>query len=161
MPEAVTEIFFYLGKVLIILYPVVFMITLNKHIPPPFEVVERKGLGHPDTLADGISEAISRSLCEFYLDEFGQILHHNVDKVLIIAGKSAPRFAGGTIIKPPSVVVGGRASKPAGKSISEIIENATASHFHKTVKNLQQFEVETARGRGSPGATKPHWQGSK
>ena len=126
------------------------MITLNKHIPPPFEVVERKGLGHPDTLADGISEAISRSLCEFYLDEFGQILHHNVDKVLIIAGKSAPCFAGGTILNPPCVVVGGRASRPSGKPISDIIEDATASHFHKTVKNLLQFEVEPRVEEGAP-----------
>ena len=38
------------------------MIIQNKHKTPPFEVVERKGLGHPDTLADGISETISRSL---------------------------------------------------------------------------------------------------
>ncbi len=126
------------------------MIIQNKHNPSPFEVVERKGLGHPDTLADGISEAISRSLCRFYLDEFGQILHHNVDKVLIIAGKSVPQFAGGTILKPPSVVVGGRASKPSGKPISEIIEEAAASHFHKTVKNLQQFKVEPRVEEGAP-----------
>ncbi len=31
------------------------MITLQKHVLPSFEVVERKGIGHPDTLADGIS----------------------------------------------------------------------------------------------------------
>ena len=126
------------------------MITLNKHVIPPFEVVERKGLGHPDTLADGISEAISRSLCRFYLDEFGRVLHHNVDKVLIIAGKSAPRFGGGTILKPPSVVVGGRATRPAGKQVNEIIEDAVASHFHKTVKNLQQFQVEPRVEEGAP-----------
>ncbi|OYV08070.1 MAG: S-adenosylmethionine synthetase, partial [Methanosaeta sp. ASP1-1] len=59
------------------------MIVVNKPFTPPYEVVERKGLGHPDTLADGISEAISRSLCRHYLEESGQILHHNVDKVLI------------------------------------------------------------------------------
>jgi S-adenosylmethionine synthetase len=126
------------------------MIALNKRNPLPFEVVERKGLGHPDTLADGISEAISRLLCRFYLDEFGQILHHNVDKVLIIAGKSAPRFAGGTILKPPSVVVGGRASRPSAKPIDRIIEDATASHFHKTVKNLRQFQVEPLVEEGAP-----------
>ena len=94
------------------------MITLQKHIIPPIEVVERKGIGHPDTLADGISESISRSLSQFYLDEFGQILHHNVDKVLIIAGKSVPEFGGGSILKPPSVIVGGRATKPSGKPVS-------------------------------------------
>ena len=126
------------------------MITLQKYVVPPFEVVERKGLGHPDTLADGISEAISRSLSKFYLDEFGQILHHNVDKVLIIAGKSAPRFGGGSILKPPSVVVGGRATKPSGKPVNEIIEDSVASYFQKTVKNLLQFQVEPRVEEGAP-----------
>lgn len=126
------------------------MITLVEHNPLAFEVVERKCLGHPDTLADGISEAISRSLCRNYLDEFGSILHHNVDKVLIIAGRSAPRFSGGTILKPPSVVVGGRASRTGSKTVSEIIEDATASHFQKTLKNMRQFRVEPRVEEGAP-----------
>ncbi|MDM7939196.1 MAG: methionine adenosyltransferase [Methanothrix sp.] len=126
------------------------MITLQKHIIPPFEVVERKGIGHPDTLADGISESISRSLSQFYLDEFGQILHHNVDKVLIVAGKSAPEFGGGSILKPPSVIVGGRATKPSGKPVSEIIEDSVASFFRQTVKNLEQFRVEPRVEEGAP-----------
>ncbi len=126
------------------------MITLQNYVVPPFEVVERKGLGHPDTLADGISEAISRALSKFYLDEFGQILHHNVDKVLIIAGKSAPQFGGGSILKPPSVVVGGRATRPSGKPVNEIIEDSVASYFQKTVKNLLQFQVEPRVEEGAP-----------
>ncbi|OPX76035.1 MAG: S-adenosylmethionine synthase [Methanosaeta sp. PtaB.Bin018] len=126
------------------------MITLQKHIIPPIEVVERKGIGHPDTLADGISESISRSLSQFYLDEFGQILHHNVDKVLIIAGKSVPEFGGGSILKPPSVIVGGRATKPSGKPVFEIIEDSVTSFFRKTVKNLEQFRVEPRVEEGAP-----------
>ncbi len=126
------------------------MIVINKPFTPPYEVVERKGQGHPDTLADGISEAISRSLCRHYLEESGQILHHNVDKVLIIAGQSAPRFGGGSILKPPSVVVGGRASRLQNKLLSEIIEDAAASHLHKTVKNLKQFQVEPRLEQGAP-----------
>ncbi|HQJ78962.1 MAG TPA: methionine adenosyltransferase [Methanothrix sp.] len=126
------------------------MIVINKPFTPPYEVVERKGLGHPDTLADGISEAISRSLCRHYLEESSQILHHNVDKVLIIAGQSAPRFDGGEILKPPSVVVGGRASRLQNKLLSEIIEDAAASHLHKTVKNLKQFQVEPRLEQGAP-----------
>ena len=126
------------------------MIVINKPFTPPYEVVERKGLGHPDTLADGISEAISRSLCRQYLEQSGQILHHNVDKVLIIAGQSAPRFGGGSILKPPSVVVGGRASRLQNKLLSEIIEDAAASHLHKTVKNLKQFQVEPRLEQGAP-----------
>lgn len=126
------------------------MLILQKHVIPPFEVVERKGLGHPDTLADGISESISRSLSRFYLDEFGQILHHNVDKVLIIAGKSAPQFGGGSILKAPSVVVGGRATRPSGKPVNEIIEDSVTTFFHQTVKNLEQFQIEPRVEEGAP-----------
>ena len=126
------------------------MIVINKPFTPPYEVVERKGQGHPDTLADGISEAISRSLCRHYLEESGQILHHNVDKVLIIAGQSAPQFGGGEILKPPSVVVGGRASRLQRKSLAEIIKEATASHLWKTASNLHRFRVEPRLEQGAP-----------
>ena len=44
------------------------------------EVVERKGLGHPDTLCDALAEELSLGLSRFYRDRFGTILHHNVDK---------------------------------------------------------------------------------
>lgn len=126
------------------------MITVNKPASRPYEVVERKGLGHPDTLADGISEAISRSLCRIYMEEFGEILHHNVDKVLIIAGQSRPSFSGGKIIKPPSVIVGGRASQTSSQPLGKIIEKAAASHIHKTLKNLSQFLVEPRLEEGAP-----------
>ena len=68
------------------------MITFQKYSRPPFEVVERKGLGHPHTLADAVSEVFSMELSRLYLAEFGEILHHNVDKVLITTGKTDPRF---------------------------------------------------------------------
>lgn len=126
------------------------MITLSRQVKPLYEVVERKGLGHPDTLADGISEAISRSLCRHYLEESGAILHHNVDKVLIIAGKSSPRFGGGEILKPPSVVVGGRASRLRTKPLAEVIEDAATSHLHENVKNLKEFLVEPRLEEGAP-----------
>lgn len=126
------------------------MILLNKHEPRLYEVVERKGLGHPDTLADGISEAISRALCRAYLDEFGQILHHNVDKVLIIAGQSAPCYSGGSIHKPPAVVVGGRASRTTALPLDDIVRDATASHLKKTLKHLELFDVEPRLEAGAP-----------
>lgn len=131
-------------------YLLIAMITLQKYVRPQFEVVERKGLGHPDTLADGISEAISRDLCRQYLEEFGQILHHNVDKVLIIAGKSMPEFGGGRILLPPSVVVGGRATRPNSRSLDEIFNQSVSSHLKKTLKNLQEFRVEPRAEVGAP-----------
>ncbi len=73
------------------------------------EIVERKGKGHPDSLIDGASEAVSRALCRYYVDEYGQIFHHNVDKGLLVGGRSNPHFGGGKVIEPIFVMVAGRA----------------------------------------------------
>lgn len=78
------------------------------------EIVERKGIGHPDSIADGIGEAISRSLSREYIKRFGRIMHHNVDKVQIAAGKSYPRFGGGEVVKPVFVAIAGRATDQIG-----------------------------------------------
>jgi S-adenosylmethionine synthetase len=126
------------------------MITVQKYLVPPFEVVERKGLGHPDSLADGISESISRSLSRLYLEEFGSIMHHNVDKVLIVAGKSRPEFGGGEILLPPTVVVGGRATRLRGKSIDRVIKEAVEEFFAASVRNMGEFRVEARAGEGAP-----------
>ena len=72
------------------------------------ELVERKGLGHPDYIADASSEAVSRALSSYYLDRYGVILHHNVDKVLIVGGQANPRFGGGDVIQPIYILVAGR-----------------------------------------------------
>ncbi|MEM4576887.1 MAG: methionine adenosyltransferase [Candidatus Nezhaarchaeales archaeon] len=73
------------------------------------EMVERKGKGHPDTLADNISEAVCRELCKYYLENYGTILHHNVDKALIVGGRAVPKFGGGMLCEPIYVIVAGRA----------------------------------------------------
>ncbi|CAD7768882.1 S-adenosylmethionine synthase [Candidatus Methanoperedenaceae archaeon GB50] len=75
------------------------------------EIVERKGVGHPDSIADGIAEAASRALCNLYEDECGMILHHNTDQVEIVAGSSAPEYGGGKLISPIYVLLNGRATK--------------------------------------------------
>jgi S-adenosylmethionine synthetase len=58
-------------------------------------MVERKGLGHPDTICDALAEQLSVALCRFYNDRFGYLLHHNVDKALLWGGKAQPTFGGG------------------------------------------------------------------
>ena len=50
------------------------------------EIVERKGIGHPDTLADKIAEECSRIYSLYCMEHFGCILHHNIDKVYIGGG---------------------------------------------------------------------------
>lgn len=75
------------------------------------ELVERKCLGHPDSLADGIAESISRALSRSYLEECGTVLHHNTDQGEVVAGESIPKFGGGRITKPIYFLISGRATK--------------------------------------------------
>jgi S-adenosylmethionine synthetase len=77
----------------------------------PVEVVERKGRGHPDTLCDAIAEAASLALSRAYLERFGRILHHNVDKVLLAAGRASPRFGGGSVQEPAGIYIAGRGTE--------------------------------------------------
>ncbi len=105
---------------------------------PRVEIVERKGLGHPDTICDGIAESVSRTLSRYYLDEFGMILHHNVDKGLIIGGEARPEFGGGVLISPIAVIVAGRATKLVnGKRlpVDEIAREAVLEYL-RGFKNL-------------------------
>jgi S-adenosylmethionine synthetase len=74
------------------------------------EIVERKGIGHPDSLIDAICEASSRVLSQYYIDKKGFICHHNLDKGLISSGSSNPVFGGGSIIESPDIIVSGQAT---------------------------------------------------
>ena len=75
------------------------------------ELVERKGIGHPDSVADGLAESISRALCQEYTKRFGAVLHHNTDKTQIVAGRSNPSFGGGEVICPIYILLTGRATR--------------------------------------------------
>src|SRR5450631_4849240 len=78
------------------------------------EVVERKGIGHPDSICDALAETLSRNLCRHYLDRFGEILHHNVDKALLCGGSAAPRFGGGEVVTPIEIYFSGRTITTVG-----------------------------------------------
>jgi len=73
------------------------------------EIVERKGIGHPDTICDNISEKFSIELSKYYYENFGRIFHHNVDKAVLIGGKAIPKFGGGEVLEPIEIKVVGRA----------------------------------------------------
>ncbi len=74
------------------------------------EVVERKGLGHPDTICDCIMNEVSVNLSKEYLDKTGYVMHHNIDKSLLAAGEVETRFGGGTVKKPMKLIFGDRAT---------------------------------------------------
>jgi len=78
------------------------------------EIVERKGIGHPDSVADGIAESISRELSKMYKDHYGRILHHNTDQIEVVGGQSKPSFGGGAMLEPVFILLSGRATTKVG-----------------------------------------------
>ncbi len=108
----------------------------------PVEMVERKGLGHPDTICDALAEEVSLALCEFYIQHFGGILHHNVDKVLLVGGQSQPSFGGGEVTVPIEIYLAGRATSEAHGVSVPVQELAMESCRHWLRTNLRHLDVE-------------------
>jgi S-adenosylmethionine synthetase len=92
---------------------------------PAFELVERKGWGHPDTLSDGLAEALSRTYANHTRDNYGIILHHNFDKVGLLGGRSHVAFGYGTLTAPVRVLLNGRASPRCGASVIPVVDLLT------------------------------------
>ncbi len=113
--------------------------VLSKPTAESVEIVERKGLGHPDTISDALAEALSTALCRFYLDRFGVILHHNVDKVLLWGGAARPAFGGGEVLAPIEIFLAGRAVTKAGDvevPIDEIAGECVRQWFAEHIAGL-------------------------
>ena len=101
------------------------------------EIVERKGTGHPDFMCDALMEAISVALSREYQKTFGTILHHNIDKGLLAAGKTVIDFGGGKFIKPMELIIGDRATFMAGGKkipVREIAINAAREWIRQNLR---------------------------
>lgn len=106
------------------------------------EFVERKGLGHPDTICDALAEALSRNLCREYRRRFGEVLHHNVDKALLCAGRAAASFGGGTVIAPINIYLAGRATSEVATEVIPIEELAIEGSRAWLKANLHALDAE-------------------
>jgi S-adenosylmethionine synthetase len=110
--------------------------------PRPVEVVERKGLGHPDTLCDAISERISAGLCHEYQRRFEMTLHHNVDKVLLCGGASRAAFGGGDIVEPLEFYLAGRATRAWRGERVEVDEIAVEACKEVLRETLPELDLQ-------------------
>ncbi|MCY1331130.1 S-adenosylmethionine synthase [compost metagenome] len=108
----------------------------------PVEVVERKGLGHPDTICDALAETLSRNLCRIYQQRFGRILHHNVDKALLCGGRSTPAFGGGSVDTPINIYLAGRATSLLGDEAIPIEDIAIEGSRSWLQANLHALDVD-------------------
>ncbi len=108
------------------------------------EVVERKGIGHPDTICDAIMEKVSVNLSKEYREKFGKILHHNIDKGLLAAGNTKPEFKGGEITDKPKLIFSDRATfqhKEEEIPVNQIAMQTAKEWIKKHIRNLDPGNI--------------------
>ncbi len=119
------------------------------------ELVERKGIGHPDSVCDGIAEAVSRELSKYYISHYGKILHHNTDQVELVGGQSAPKFAGGAVLDPVYILLSGRATTKVGDEripVKAVAVKAAKEYLRTNFKHLDHegdIMMDSRIGHGS------------
>ncbi len=120
----------------------------------PVELVERKGIGHPDSLCDGIAERISVEYSKWCRENLGTILHHNFDKVQLVAGEADVAYGRGQMIKPIRIQIAGRGLPTyQGKMVpmDTIAIEAARTHLRETLRYLDPVKhvvIDSYAGRG-------------
>ena len=105
----------------------------------PVELVERKGIGHPDTLADMIAMNFSNIYSNHTLNRFGKIPHHWADKVTIVGAQSEIDYGKGCLNEPMKIFQFGRVSSKVGKEdidINSLFREAVDDVFHRVFDKL-------------------------
>jgi S-adenosylmethionine synthetase len=118
------------------------VISAVETVDEPVEIVERKGLGHPDTICDALAEALSRTLCHEYRRRFDEILHHNVDKALLCGGRAEPAFGGGEVVEPIDIYLAGRAISEVGDERIPICDLAAESSRAWLRANMHALDAQ-------------------
>ncbi|WNM62253.1 methionine adenosyltransferase [Candidatus Nitrospira neomarina] len=133
----------------------------------PLEIVERKGKGHPDTICDALAEAVSIQLSKVYQETFGRILHHNIDKCLLVAGQVKLHLGGGRVTHPMRLILGDRASFGVpGKTIpvSDIAVETARTWIKSHLPNVNpdthmRYQIELQPTSAELGAIFEHGSG--
>jgi S-adenosylmethionine synthetase len=121
----------------------------------PVEIVERKGIGHPDSICDGIAERISVEYTRWCQENLGVMLHHNFDKVQLVAGEVELGYGGGEIVKPILIQIAGR-GVPSWQGqevpLDAIAVEAAKKHVSETMRYLdpeEHMDIRSYVGRGA------------
>ena len=121
----------------------------------PVELVERKGLGHPDSICDALMESVSVALCQEYLKVAGRVLHHNLDKGLLVAGQTTPAPGGGRVDVPFKIIFGDRATAewPGGSiALGDIVETTARTWLSDKLRFVDPREHVVLQNEIRPGS---------
>lgn len=127
--------------------------TIDKTV---FEIVERKGVGHPDTLCDTIAEKISQAYSQYCLNHYGIILRHMVDKIALSGGSSKVMFGSGEMKKPIKLYLNCRFTRTFQQEeipYLKIVKDVVYKHFSEILPllDLDNWLVIVDNTHSAPG----------
>lgn len=128
--------------------PTIVQSTCDPLAEQPMEIVERKGLGHPDTICDSVMERVAVELARAYLNTCGRVLHFNADKGMLIAGQVECRLGGGHVVTPMRLVIGDRATfewRRKRVPVNEIAERAAHKWFRQYLPHVDPVKHLTCQ----------------
>ena len=114
-----------------------------------YEIIEKKGIGHPDTIADNLAEKLGKELEQLYIKVFGSIQHYNVDKVLVSCGKV--NYNKKKMVKPVKIVFSGNATKVSG--ISVLLKKVVKKVLSLEISRGLKYKIYNHIAYGSPDLT--------
>lgn len=103
------------------------------------EVVERKGIGHPDTLCDAVAERASQLYARHCLAAYGRVAHHWFDKVMLVGGEATTGYGHGVLTRPYEFVFAGKAAFAVGDDaipVEDLLAEATRDVLGAVLKRF-------------------------
>ena len=130
----------------------------------PFEIVERKGRGHPDTLADRLAELLSRTYAGICREQFGTVLRHQFDKLSLMGGKCDVRFGGGAFRSPIRLLINGRATPSVGGQkihYRDALVDTAETFLERELRNFDfLYNCRVMFDHGQHNSRRYHWSGA-
>ncbi|GAA0703165.1 methionine adenosyltransferase [Kitasatospora atroaurantiaca] len=120
----------------------------------PFDVAERKGIGHPDSLADLVADTFSVRYSRWCLSRFALVPNHWVDKVNLVGAAADVDFGAFDILKPVDAYLFGKITDRVGDievPVAEIFEEAVADVLARALGDARildhvRLHVNNTRG---------------
>ncbi len=100
-------------------------------------------------------EAAATALRSEYRRQCGRVLHHNLDKALLVAGQSEPSLGGGRITAPMHIIAGDRATsefEDVKVPVDEIVEAAILKWLGENIRYLDPDHHVVFRSEIKPGS---------
>jgi S-adenosylmethionine synthetase len=126
------------------------LIKVNQISKPEskFEFIQRKGIGNPNSLCDGIAEAILSTFQDIYIRDYGETQPCSITDLKIIGGKTEPKFGGGHVSEPSSIIILGEAA-PCSQDLDDIAMDATVSYLTDLAPNFDINNIVCCFDEGS------------